>query len=215
VGLARILREAHIPFGVVTNVNLEQLKNYRAVLLPNVLEMTADQAAQFRRFVEAGSAVRDWTLVTRPIRQKRAALPAGGRFRGPLYRNRGRQADHRGRRLGRDLFRRSDAGSVALFVDLPDTERRGGWQADLAAERAELSRTDAESNDITGAEVLATITLPFAPPAQGRPIGSRFGAIHSNPPALTPGTDRGSCGIPSGKVRAYGWRLQLKAAARP
>jgi hypothetical protein len=36
VGLARILREAHIPFGVVTNANLDQLKNYRAVLLPNV-----------------------------------------------------------------------------------------------------------------------------------------------------------------------------------
>ena len=33
VGLARILREAHIPFGVVTNANLDQLKNYRAVLL--------------------------------------------------------------------------------------------------------------------------------------------------------------------------------------
>ena len=44
---------------------------------------------------------------------------------------------------------------------------------------------------LPGAEVLATITLPFAPPAQGRPIGSRFGAIHSNPPALTPGTDPG------------------------
>jgi hypothetical protein len=44
---------------------------------------------------------------------------------------------------------------------------------------------------LPGAEALATITLPFAPPAQGRPIGSRFGAIHSNPPALTPGTDPG------------------------
>ena len=57
MGLARILREAHIPFGVVTNVNLDQLKNYRAVLLPNVLEMTAEQAAQFRQFVEAGGVL--------------------------------------------------------------------------------------------------------------------------------------------------------------
>ena len=39
---------------------------------------------------------------------------------------------------------------------------------------------------LPGADVLATVTLPFAPPAQGRPIGSRFGAIHSNPPNVTP-----------------------------
>src|SRR5208283_5337027 len=50
VGWTRILREAHIPFGVVTNIDLDQLKTYRAVLLPNVLEMTAAQADQFREF---------------------------------------------------------------------------------------------------------------------------------------------------------------------
>ncbi len=55
---------------------------------------------------------------------------------------------------------------------------------------------------LPGAEVLATITLPFAPPAQGRPIGSRFGAIHSNPPALTPGTDPGLVRNTFGKGRA-------------
>jgi hypothetical protein len=55
---------------------------------------------------------------------------------------------------------------------------------------------------LPGAEVLATITLPFAPPAQGKPIGSRFGAIHSNPPALTPGTDPGIVWHTFGKGRA-------------
>jgi hypothetical protein len=44
---------------------------------------------------------------------------------------------------------------------------------------------------IDGSEVLATVTLPFAPPEQGRVIGSRFGAYWSNPPALTPGSDPG------------------------
>ncbi len=57
IGWTRVLREAHIPFSVVTNANLDQLKNYRAVLLPNVLEMTAEQADQFRKFVEAGGAL--------------------------------------------------------------------------------------------------------------------------------------------------------------
>ncbi|MCE5306152.1 MAG: hypothetical protein LLG20_00770, partial [Acidobacteriales bacterium] len=40
-----------------------------------------------------------------------------------------------------------------------------------------------------GTEVPATVTLPFVDPAVGRVIGSRFAAIHSNPPALTAGTD--------------------------
>ena len=57
VGAARILREAHIPYGVVTNVNLDKLSNFRAVIVPNVLEMTAGQAAQFRAFVEKGGVL--------------------------------------------------------------------------------------------------------------------------------------------------------------
>jgi hypothetical protein len=54
---------------------------------------------------------------------------------------------------------------------------------------------------LPGAEVLATITLPFAPPAQGKPIGSRFGAIHSNPPALLRAPIRESWRIHLGKER--------------
>ena len=57
VGAARILREAHIPYGLVTNANLDQLNNYRAVMVPHVLEMTVDQAAQFRGFVEKGGVL--------------------------------------------------------------------------------------------------------------------------------------------------------------
>jgi hypothetical protein len=37
--------------------------------------------------------------------------------------------------------------------------------------------------------VLATITTTFVDPDLGRAVGSHFAAIHSNPPALKPGTD--------------------------
>ena len=57
VGAARFLREAHIPFGVVTNVSLDQLSGYRAVILPSVLEMTAEQADIFREFVRNGGSL--------------------------------------------------------------------------------------------------------------------------------------------------------------
>ncbi len=55
---------------------------------------------------------------------------------------------------------------------------------------------------LPGAQVLATVTLPFAPPALGRPIGSHFGAIHSNPPNPTPGRDPGIVSNSFGKGRA-------------
>src|SRR5262249_53914154 len=57
VGAARLLQQAHIPFGVVTNANLDQLRRYRAVLLPFVLEMTAEQAEIFRQFVAGGGVL--------------------------------------------------------------------------------------------------------------------------------------------------------------
>ena len=68
IGWTRVLREAHIPFGVVTNANLDQLKNYRAVLLPNVLEMTAEQADAIPQICGSGrSALRQRSIVARPV----------------------------------------------------------------------------------------------------------------------------------------------------
>ena len=57
VGVARVLQEAHIPFGVVTNISLDQLNRYRAVILPWVVELTAAQAEAFRKFVADGGVL--------------------------------------------------------------------------------------------------------------------------------------------------------------
>jgi hypothetical protein len=192
IGWTRVLREAHIPFSVVTNANLDQLKNYRAVILPNVLEMTAEQADQFRKFVEAGGALY-------------ASGPSSlDRFdkNGPRF-------------LLEDVFGVRYTGTLGGKL----IEGVGGAGGSFSGEQTPeawryswtfLSPKDEEVQKVIwpqkefshpgpmlkamalpGASVLATITLPFAPPSQGKPIGSRFGAIHSNPPALTPGTDPG------------------------
>lgn len=57
VGMARILQEAHLPYGVVTPMTLDRLSSYRAVLLPHVLTVTPKQADAFRRYVAEGGAV--------------------------------------------------------------------------------------------------------------------------------------------------------------
>jgi hypothetical protein len=192
VGWTRVLREAHIPFSVVTNANLDQLKNYRAVIVPYVLEMTAEQADQFRKFVEAGGALY-------------ASGPSSlDRFdkNGPRY----LLEDVLGVRYlgitgGRAESVEGGAGTSFAGEATPEAWRYS-WtflspQDDAVAKviwpQKEFSYPGAMMKVMTlpGTETLATVTLPFAPPAQGRPIGSRFGAIHSNPPAVTPGTDPG------------------------
>jgi hypothetical protein len=203
IGWTRILREAHVPFGVVTNANLDQLANYRAVLLPSVLEMTAAQAAQFRQFVEAGGAL----YASGPSSLDRFDKDGprflledvfGVRYTGTV-----------GAPLGG-----SEGGAGASYSgeSTPDAWR-SSWTfltpKDEAVEKLIWPQREfsfpgpmLKTMVLPGAEVLATITLPFAPPAQGRPIGSRFGAIHSNPPDLTPGTDPGIVWNVCGKGRA-------------
>jgi hypothetical protein len=173
------------------------------VLLPNLLEITAAQADQFRQFVEAGGAVY-------------ASGPSSlDRFEknGPRF-------------LLEDVFGVRYAGTVGGKLQVTAGGAGGTFSGEATPEAWRTSWTYLSPKDevvqkllwpqkelsfpgpmlratsLPGAEVLATITLPFAPPDQGKPIGSRFGAIHSNPPALTPGTDPGLVWNTFGKGRA-------------
>jgi len=168
VGASRILREAHIPWGVVTNANLDQLSRYRAVIVPNVLEMTAEQAELFRDFVRKGGVL----YASGPSSLQVVDQPA-------------------------PRFLLEDVLGVR-YVD-----RLGSSPTFLAPGSAELARliwpqehvafsgpmVKAEST--AGAQVLATVTLPFVPPDAGSAIGQHFAQIWSNPPALVDGKDPG------------------------
>ena len=57
VGSARILQEAHIPFGIVTNANLDQFSRYRAVVLPTCWNDRGAGRACSGDFVAAGGAL--------------------------------------------------------------------------------------------------------------------------------------------------------------
>ncbi len=155
VGAARILQEAHIPFGLVTNANLEQLNRYRAVIVPYVLEMTAEQAALFRDFVARGGAL--YSSSPSPL------------LDGVL-----------------GVARTGQLGSRITYLTPRDAAlAKAIWPQDHLSYGGPMIQARAQS----GAQALATVTLPFVDPALGRVIGSHFAAIHSNPPALTPGTD--------------------------
>ena len=62
------------------------------------------------------------------------------------------------------------------------------WPQDHLIYRGPMMKAEA----LGGAEVLATVTLPWVAPELGHSIGSHFASIHSNPPALVPGTNSGA-----------------------
>jgi len=155
------------------------LRNYRAVMLPTVLEMTAGQAAQFRRFVEAGGAL----YASGPSSLDRFDK-AGPRF------------------LLEDVFGvryQGHDGSVWSYLSpQDDAVQKLLWPQEALSYPGPTIKAAA----LPGAQVLATITLPFVAPELGTNINSHFGAIHSNPPALSPGSDPGIVVNTSGKGKA-------------
>jgi hypothetical protein len=175
MGVARFLREDHIPFGVVTNANLQQLSNYRAVVLPNVLEMTAEQAGHFREFVEDGGVL--YVSGASSLDRFNARGPRflleevlGVRYKGIL-------------------------GTKVTFLSPKDEQvRKTVWPQRHLSFDGPMILAEA----LPGSEVLATVTLPFVAPEVGHVIGSRFADAHSSHPALTAGAD------PAVVVHAFG-----------
>jgi hypothetical protein len=190
MGAGRILREAHIPFGLVSNANLEQLRNYRAVILPNVLEMTAEQASQFGRFVHEGGVLYA-SGASSLDRLDRKGPPyllekvLGVRYQGKL-------------------------GTKITYLTPKDEEfKKAIWPQDQMTHMGPMIQAEAMS----GAEVLATVTLPWVAPELGHVIGTHFAAIHSDPPAFAPGTNPGVVVNSYGKGKAVWVAAPIEAGS--
>lgn len=54
LGAARILKENHVPFGVISKNRLEQLSDHRVVVLPDVLALDQEEQAAFQKYVQNG-----------------------------------------------------------------------------------------------------------------------------------------------------------------
>jgi hypothetical protein len=190
VGAARFLREAHIPFGVVTNVSLDQLGRYRAVILPSVLEMTTEQAGIFREFVRNGGSLYASGVSS-------LSVPGEGDERFLLADVLG--VDYVGRTGGRTTY--LSAADKELFDTI--------WPQENLGFNGPAVKAQAQP----GAQVLATITLPFVDPEAGTALNSRFAQIWSDPPAAQPGHDPGMVINTFGKGKAVwvGVPLELRA----
>ena len=56
-GACRLLQKSHIPFGIITRKQINSLKNYKAVVLPNLLRMDKEETDAFRRYVKEGGSI--------------------------------------------------------------------------------------------------------------------------------------------------------------
>jgi hypothetical protein len=166
LGATRILREGHIPFGVVTNATLDQLRQYRAVMLPSVLEMTAEQADHFRQFVQGGGVL----YASGPSAQDR------------LDEIDSRLSDVLGVHYSKPF------GAVQSYLTPTDAELlKVAWPQENITYPGPLVQAQA----LPGAEVLARATMPIVPAREGYTIGTHFAQIWSNPPTPVPGVDPG------------------------
>ena len=166
IGAARILREAHIPLR-----GRDQCDSRSIVALP-----CSHRSKRARNDARAGRAFRDFVrnggvlyasgpsslqIVDQPVPKFLLEDVLGVRYVGWLGTSMTYLAPN-GAEMARLIWPQEHAAFPGLMVK-------------------------AESR--AGAEVLATVTLPWVDPAEGYAIGAHFAQIWSNPPALAPGTD--------------------------
>ena len=192
VGAARILRNAHIAFGMVTNASLDQLKGFRAVIVPNVLEMTPEQADQLREFVRNGGilyASGASSLLVAGQETPRFLLEdvLGVRYTGRL-------------------------GSSMSYLSLLDP---GITRLLWPQEHVGFPGSMVQAQSLSGSEVLATVTLPLVAPDVGYTIGTHFSQIWSNPPSASPGKDPGIVVNSFGKGKAIWVAAPIESQSAP
>jgi hypothetical protein len=168
VGAAHFLREAHIPFGVITNISLDQLSSYRAVILPGVVEMTEEEASIFRDFVRNGGVL---------YASGTSSLSAPG--------------DGEERFLLEDVLGVKHVGKLGGRTTYLSTTDKELTEAIWPQENMGFSVSMVKAQAAPDTQVLATVTLPFVDPDAGNPINVHFAQIWSNPPAPESGTDPG------------------------
>ena len=190
VGTARILREAHIPFGVLTNVTLDQLSRFRAVFLPSVLELTEEQAEKFRQFVRAGGAL----YVSGP-----SSLDSFDRIGSLLA----------------DVVGVKYVGTVGTLTTYLSPANEDLKKTIWPQENIGFPGPCVQAQTLAGAEVLATVTPPLVAPEVGYAIGTHFAQIWSNPPATKPGSDPGIVANSLGKGKTIWVAAPIESRPEP
>jgi hypothetical protein len=156
----RSLVAHHVPFGVISRRNLDRLSNYQAIILPDVLMMSEEEARAFRDYVAGGGKL---------VASKHTSLVRADGVK---------QSD----------FMLADVLGVSYAGETTETYTYAspvpGWEHLLvdfsAAHPLGLSQTQIVVTPHSGTQVLASIVLPYTDPRDS----DRYASIHSNPPGI-------------------------------
>lgn len=158
INLARTLIQHHIPFGALTRKDLGRLSDRQVICLPNVALMSAEEAEAMRAYVRNGGSI----LAT----GKTSLISADGR-RQPTF-------------LLADLFGCDYVGETREVVTYcaPSGVRDELFPGFLPTYPVTLYDTQLKVRTRKGAEVIATLSLPYTDPTE-----SRYSSILTDPPA--------------------------------
>jgi len=158
VGACKGLLDHHLPFGVITAASLGSLSRYRVVVLPNVLMMSAEEAAAFREYVRAGGCLyaSKHTSLTTTDGQRQADFLLADVF----------GVCHASETPEGFTYLVPEAGEEALLPEY------------TAAHPAGLAGTQTIVRPGAASQVLSRIALPYTDPGDQL----HFASIHNNPP---------------------------------
>lgn len=163
MGAAQALQEAHIPYAVVTKMNLSQLNSYRVLLLPNVLLMSDEEIDAVRQFVTKGGRIyaSGYTSLVAENGRRRSDFGLA------------------------DVYGVSASGEMQndLAFFAPAQRQLAHW---LAPQDHLIHHAGWIPIQNKTATLLAHVTLPWYPEKEGTVLKPSFASIHSTPPALNP-----------------------------
>jgi len=156
---AKSLISNHIPFGIITKKNLNELSNYKVIILPNVLMMDDEEVTAFRDYVASG-----------------------GRLYASYYTS---LLDKEGNK--RSDFMLSDVFGVSYIGETQEvtyiSPRQGFSEifCDISRDYPlTLFSSQIKAKPLSKEEAIAYIKLPYTNPSDT----TKFASIHSNPPGI-------------------------------
>jgi hypothetical protein len=163
--VAKTLLERHVPFGIITRRNLAELDRWRLIVVPGIMVMDDEEATALRAYVRAGGALyaSGPGLLRKPDGSARPDFALSDAL----------GVSFKGDTKERFTYMAPTAAGAELFGDFTANHPLG-----VAASQAIAAQTVASVT--SGAEVLATVTLPYTDPDD--PI--HFTSTHNNPPGV-------------------------------
>lgn len=172
-GAATLLQSAHIPFGVVTKNDLQQLGHYRVVILPDAIRTSDEELQALRSYVDRGGCLY--------ASGRSSLLGIDGLLRSDfgladVFGAHAAATEHGGAVYLRALS--------PLLLDATHPEQYFGFgfapNAHGRDPKNSLGMPRLDNN--YEATVLATLSLPYGYPSPGNKGARDFASIHSSPP---------------------------------